>query len=133
MAKKAAVVEQDEQSADSSQEMDLKALIAKQQEQIEELKAMILAQNAKAEAPKAEAVETKKDIKPVTIQHIRKIRQWTINKSKVLKVHRGTGKISNPRFNKDIVLTPGCIVTVDSETANKLIRSGDFQKYGVDK
>ena len=73
------------------------------------------------------------EIKGVTIQHIKPIRQWTIPKEQVLKVHRGTGTINHPRFLKNIVLTPGCVVTVIPELAKKLLKSKDFQKYGIEK
>ncbi len=85
----------------------------------------------------AETVKVEKIKKPeptsVTIQHIGKVRQWTVPKDKVLKVHRGTGKINHPRFEKNIVLNPGCVVDVIPALAKDLIKSRDFQKYGIEK
>lgn len=79
------------------------------------------------------ATEEKKEVKSVTIQHIARIRQWTVPQEQVVKVHRGTGRINHPRFSKNIIITPGSIVDVVPELAKKLIKSKDFQKYGVER
>ncbi len=68
----------------------------------------------------------------VTIQHVRRVRQWTIPAEQVVKVHRGTVRIKHPRFEKNIVLTPGCVVDVVPDVAKMLIKSKDFQKFGVE-
>lgn len=79
-----------------------------------------------------ETVKEKK-IEGITIQHIGRMRQFTVLKADVLKVHRGTSKIDHPRFEKDLVLIPGSIVTVTPKLAKFLIETRDFQKYGVEK
>ena len=78
-------------------------------------------------------VQEKTEVKGVTLQHIKPVRQWTVAKDKIIKVHRGTATINHPRFLKNIVLTPGCIVTVVPDLAKKLLKSKDFQKYGIEK
>lgn len=80
-----------------------------------------------------ETVKKEEKIKGVTVQHIGRIRQFTVLRADILKVHRGTADINHPRFEKDIVLIPGSIVTVTPKLAKFLIETRDFQKYGVEK
>lgn len=106
------------------------------QEQVNEL----LQKIALLEAQLKDKGDTKKPASPavdkskfVTIQHIGKIRQWTVLAVNVLKEHnKRVGKIDHPRFKKNAVLLPGCIVDVVPELAKVLIKSRDFQKYGVE-
>ena len=86
------------------------------------------------ETPKApESVAKKEDVKGITIQHIKPVRRWTVTKDKIIKVHRGTAINNHPRFVDNIMLTPGCVVTVVPELAKQLLKSKDFQKYGLDR
>lgn len=79
--------------------------------------------------------ETKKveEPKSITIQHIGRVRQFTVSSKKVVKIYRGAVKMKHPRFLDNVVLNPGCIVEVTPELASWLIAKRDFQKYGVDK
>lgn len=109
----------------------LEETVAKQGEQIEKLIAALT--EAKA-APKVEEKSEdvkKSDLKPVTLQHVRPIRTWTVKKADVIKVHRGTLTVNHPRFKSNVILNPGCVVTVTGELGRTLIKSRDFQKYGV--
>ncbi len=131
MARKAPVVEQKipkhDQNDFTQQLKFLQEAILKLEKENAELKAA--QQAAKVDAKPAE--QSKTATSGVTIQHIKPMRMWTVHKDKVLKVHRGTGKINNPRFEKNVILTPGCIVTVAPDLAKALIKSKDFQKYGI--
>ncbi len=111
---------------DFTQQSELPETILRLEKENAELKAA-----QAAAAPKAPAADKAEGLKGVTIQHIKPMRMWTVHKDKVLKVHRGTGKINNPRFEKNVILTPGCIVTVAPDLAKALIKSKDFQKYGI--
>lgn len=68
----------------------------------------------------------------VTLQHIGKVRQFTVKRAQVLKVHRGTLTINHPRFGDNLVLTPGCIIDATLDLA-KVLKTypKDFQKYGI--
>lgn len=92
-----------------------------------------LKESQKLQMRVVEKQEAKPAIAGVTIQHTKPVRTWTVLRSKVIKIHRGTGTINGPRFDKNIVLTPGCVVTVEPVLAKQLIKSKDFQKYGVEK
>lgn len=77
--------------------------------------------------------EEKKKEKGIVLQHIGKIRQFTVPAVQVLKVYRGTAKIDHPRFKKNIVITPGSVIDAVPELAEFLLSTRDFQKYGIDK
>lgn len=76
--------------------------------------------------------EPKEEVKGITIQHLGRIREFTVLKSKVIKVYKGTYVINHPRFKENLVLNPGSVVEVVPELAEFLLGTKDFQKYGVD-
>jgi hypothetical protein len=77
-------------------------------------------------------VEEKKAIKPVCLQHIGKIRQFYVHADRVIKIYRGAASMQKgTRFEKTVVLNPGCVVDVTPDLAEWLLKKRDFQKYGV--
>lgn len=102
-------------------------------EELQEKIALLEKENAELKASQKIQPKSDKTEGGVTIQHIKPIRMWTVAKTKVLKVHRGTGTIGSDKFSNNVILTPGCVVTVVPELAKMLIKSKDFQKYGVER
>jgi hypothetical protein len=76
-------------------------------------------------------VKTETKGKSVCLQHVGKVRQIYVDASKVTKIYRGVAKMQNPRFEKTVVLNPGCVFDATPELAEWLLKKRDFQKYGV--
>jgi hypothetical protein len=73
-----------------------------------------------------------KTVKSVTLQHIGKIRQFYVAAERVTKIYRGAQAMQKgTRFERIIVLNPGCVVDVTPDLAEWLLKKRDFQKYGV--
>lgn len=104
--------------------------VAALREQLKQALEQIEALKSKDEAP---AKKVEKPTKSVVLQHKGPIRQFTVPEEKVIKAYRGTGKIDHPRFCKNVVLLPGCVVEVTPDLAEYLISTLDFQKYGLEK
>ena len=77
--------------------------------------------------------ETKTEVKQkvVCLQHVGKIRQFYVLAERVPKIYRGVSKMGNPRFDKTVVLNPGCVFDATPDLAEWLLKKRDFQKYGV--
>lgn len=75
--------------------------------------------------------EAKSKGKSVCLQHIGKIRQFYVLAERVPKIYRGVAKMQNPRFEKTVVLNPGCVFEATPDLAEWLLKKRDFQKYGV--